>query len=248
MIQLHQFHVRSTVCDHAAHPEEHKRTPAKGYRRTKSHQRIHIRTAMEQTLESRNKEILVDQHHRDRQQHLCQRQTEMIMHKIRRQRPAPHVVAHRNIHKCQHKADRQNQPPLQLRRRRILKGILFGRKLGRLTLSGFGLSAFYLCRVTGIFYCLDNVSVPRITFHRQRIGKQRNDSRINSGNRTRSLFHTRLAGGTGHASDNVLLHKPLFSISSASSSVPPAHPGWHRCHCAHPGQRTPSGGMSAVPC
>ena len=85
---------------------------------------------LEQGFEAGDKERPVDDHHRQGEQHLCQRKAEMIVHQKSRQRPVQHVVAHRDIHQKDQKSDGQLEPAHQLRRLRVLERFLLSRQSG----------------------------------------------------------------------------------------------------------------------
>ena len=80
------------------HGEEHRRAVAKGRRCAQGYQRVHIRCTPEETLEAAYKKALVDDHHRCRQQQLNQSHSDMIFRHKAGQRPAPHGVAHGEVH------------------------------------------------------------------------------------------------------------------------------------------------------
>ena len=73
-------------------------------RRAQRHQRIHVRRTVPQALETADKEFLVDDHDDNGQKHLSQAHGHMIVIVEGGQRPAPHHMAHREVHQHQQKA------------------------------------------------------------------------------------------------------------------------------------------------
>ena len=130
MVEPHEVHVGGAAGDHPGHPVEDVDGPPEGDAGPERHEGVHVRRAVEQGFEAGDKERPVDDHHRQGEQHLCQRKAEMIVHQKSRQRPVQHVVAHRDIHQKDQKSDGQLEPAHQLRRLRVLERFLLSRQSG----------------------------------------------------------------------------------------------------------------------
>ena len=77
--------------------------------RTKRYQCVHVRCFMPETLETADKEFLVDDHDRNGKQELYQSHCDVISFKEFRQRPSPHHMAHGEIHERNQKKNGAQQ-------------------------------------------------------------------------------------------------------------------------------------------
>ena len=73
-------------------------------------ERVHIRRAVNESLEAADEESLVDDHDNDREQQLRQPHRGMTVRNRLRQRPAEHHVPHRDVHQRQQEHERGDEP------------------------------------------------------------------------------------------------------------------------------------------
>ena len=76
---------------------------------TERYERVHVRRSVKQAFESAYKELLVDDHDDNGQKHLQQAHRHVVVRHHCRERPAPHHMSHRKIHKYDQKYDRRDQ-------------------------------------------------------------------------------------------------------------------------------------------
>ena len=167
---------------------------------TEGYERIHVRRAMKQALETAYEEFLVDYHHGDCQKHLRKSHRNVIALIEFRQRPAPHHVPHRKIHEHQQKAQRPDQPLFQQRRFVILER-LFGFALRNLRLF-----ALDTCAVARFLNRGNDRFGRSVAAHAHRIRQKAYRAFRNARNLSHRLFHARAARRAAHAGDVVLLH------------------------------------------
>ena len=94
-----------TFCLRVGHSEEYADAIHKGGTRAKRYQRVHIRRTVQQSPETADKEFLIDDHHRHRQQKLHQSDSDRIAFQPRWQRQMSHHMPHRDNHQ-QHQKDK----------------------------------------------------------------------------------------------------------------------------------------------
>ena len=87
----------------AGHGEQGVGAPEKAGRGTQRHQCVHVGGTVEQALEAADEELLVDDHYDARQQQLDQTHGNVVAVEPVGERPAPHHVAHREIHQHRQK-------------------------------------------------------------------------------------------------------------------------------------------------
>ena len=171
VIQRHQIRVRRPVGCHPCHSEQDIQRPSEGDAGPQGDQRVHVGSEMEERPESGDKEIAVDEYDDERKQHLQNRQTDMIVHKERRYRPAPHIVSHRDIHKDHKEHQGKLQAPNESRRLTVLQGLLL-RSQPAAASTFFRRPRHRLCAVAGRLDRTDHRVVRRRTVHCHRIGQQ----------------------------------------------------------------------------
>ena len=106
-IEVHHIvHDRVHIAPHlrARHGKKSVGAVHKGRRRAQRHQRIHVGRTAPQALKPADKELLVDDHDNDRQKQLGQAHGHMIVVVESGQGPAPHHMAHGEVHQHQQKA------------------------------------------------------------------------------------------------------------------------------------------------
>ena len=206
MIQVHQFHVLCAARDHAAHFIEHKQTPAETDPRAQCHEGVHIRCAMSKRTKTAGKKLPVDYHDNQGNQHLCQRQGEMIVLEVGWERPVQHVMAHCDVHQNDQKPDRENQSPLQLRCFAVFQCIFFRRKGSAGSTLPSIIRALWRRTVACIFHSTDDFLCTGCSLHTHGIGQQTNAAGGNSRHFGNCLLHSGLACGTAHSGYDILFH------------------------------------------
>ena len=104
---------------------------------------------MDQPLEPVHEKLLVDDHYYGRQYHLHQTHRDVIAFKEGRERPAPHSVAHREVHEDYKKAKRPYEALLKDWSLSVLEGGLIGGKAAA-------------CRIMLSAVCLETRAVTRV--------------------------------------------------------------------------------------
>ena len=219
MIQRHQIHVGSSVRNQDRHPVKDVDGPAEGHARAECHKCIHVRRTVKQRLESGGEEVLVDDHHGCRQEHLCQCQSQMIVREECRERPSPHIVAHGDVHQDSEEEDGILQPPDQFRCRVILQGFLLRPESGACA-SFAALCAFLpeAGTVAGLLNRRDDSGAVRRSLDAHRIGQKRDRDRLHTRHLRNRLFNMSLAGRAAHSCYCILCHRRSF-LSAESASV-----------------------------
>ena len=165
---------------------------------------------MPQALETADEKFLIDYHHDGREQQLRQPHGDVIVRVKRGQRPAPHHVAHREIHQHYQKTERPEEPTLQLWRfmvfqLRLRVGWIHG---GFAALDGGAVSRF--------LHRGDDRVVGCRAFDAHRIGQQADGARRHAGHLGNGLLYARAARCAAHAGYVELLHffhAPCCAIS-----------------------------------
>ena len=119
------------------------------------------------------------------------------------QRPAPHHVAHGKIHQHQQKAQRGNEPPLEL------GGLVVGQcvQIGAGAAGGSSAGLFGAGAVPGLLHRLNDGRVRGGALHAHGVGQQAHRAAGNAGYFFNGLFHPGRAGRTAHAGYIELFHR-----------------------------------------
>ena len=144
---------------------------------TESNKSIHIRSFMKKPFEAAYKEFLVDDHYDSGKKKLGKTYGNAVFRKKFRKRPAPHGVAHGNIHQSRKKTERSNKAFFKNGGLLILKSIrlvlffsfFFGFK--RSAVAGFFHRGNYFFRFRGAFnahgICEKAYGAGSYAFHRR---------------------------------------------------------------------------------
>ena len=179
------------------------------------HQRVHVRRAVNQPFEAADKELLVDDHHGGGKQQLHQAHSDVIVSHERGKRPAPHHVAHGEVHQHDEEAERRDEPALERGRLVIGKRILA--KGGGA--AGGTRSALQRCAVAGVLNGLDDRLRARRALHAHGVGQQADRAGRHARHGGNRLFHPGAAGGAAHARDNILFQRnPSLLLKNVSAS------------------------------
>ena len=205
-VELHHIvHDQLVVAVHlcAGHGKQGVGAPHKAGHGAHGHQRVHVGGAVDQPLEAIDEELLVDHHHDARQQQLDKAHGNMVAVKPVGQRPAPHHVAHGKVHQYQQKAQRSNQPPLELgrlvvgQRVQVGAGGAGGGSTGRL---GAG-------TVTGFLHGLNDRRAGCGALYAHGVGQQAHRTAGHTRYLFYGLFHPGRAGRAAHTRYIVLFHR-----------------------------------------
>ena len=204
MIELHQIHVLCAPGDQPAHLIEHKKAPAEADRGAQRDQCVHIRSTVDQGAEAAGEKPAVDGHDGQCDQHLGQRQRQVVMFKISRQRPSPHIMSHGDVHQHRQEAHRQNQAALQLRCLPVLQRLfLRGEGPGSapvILLCGF----LRRCAVARVLHSADDLFPAGRSLHAHGVGQEAHAACRYTGHFGNCFFHPGLAGRTAHPCYDVL--------------------------------------------
>ena len=211
MVKRHQVHAGSPPGQQDRHLVEDADGPAKGNAGAQRHQGVHIGSPVEEGAESGCEEIPVDDHDDCREDHLCQGQADVVVDQKRRKRPAPHIMAHGDVHEGREKEDGELQSSEKLRGRAVFQGIL---------LPGELLAGPAFCRIRGAFLksgavaCFldrgDDIGACGSPLDSHRIRQKGYRDTAYSGNPGYRFLHMSLAGRAAHACDNVVFHRRSF--------------------------------------
>ena len=205
-VELHHImHDQLTVAVHlrAGHGEQGVGAPHKACHGTHGHQRVHVGRTVEEALEAVDEELLVDDHDDARQQQLHKAHGDVVAVEPAGQGPAPHHVAHGEVHQHQQKAQRRNEPPLEL------GGLVVGQRV-KVGAGGAGsrrARTLGAGTVTCILHGLDDLGRAGGALHAHGVGQQAHRAAGNAGHLAHGLFHPGGAGCAAHAGNVVLFHK-----------------------------------------
>ena len=227
-IEIHPIghHRRAVAPDlRRRHGEEGIGAVAKGGGGAQRHQRIHIGCAAPQALKAADEKPLIDDHDGRRQQQLGQAHGYMIVLIKGGQGPAPHHVPHGNIHQRQQKAQRPEQPVLQLRRLMIRQLFLLCRL--RLLRRRAALQGSAVAR---LLHRPDHRLRRGVALHAHGVGQKAHRAALHPRHLAHGLFHPGRAGCAAHARYTILLHASAsvhfisFCSVCTSSSITPSSP------------------------
>ncbi len=98
------------------HGEEGVSAPHEACHGAEGHQRVHVGCAVDEALEAVEEELLVDDHDDPGQQQLDKTHGDVVAVEPVGEGPAPHHVAHGEVHQNQQEAQRGDEAALELRR------------------------------------------------------------------------------------------------------------------------------------
>ena len=176
--------------------------------RAEGDQRIHIGRAVDHALDSGNEELLVDEHDDGGEDHLNEADGDRIVVEERRQRPAPHRMAHGHIHEHGEEAERGEEAASED------GGFPIGQRI--LGVFGFGLRGCALDgrAVSGSGDGGDDFLIGRRAFDAHGVGQQADRAGSNAFHLIHGLFDACGTGGAAHAGDVELFHTNLLSVIS----------------------------------
>ena len=238
-VELHHIvHDQLAVAVHlgAGHGKQRVGAPHKACHGAQRHQRVHVGRAVDEALEAVDEELLVDDHHDARQQQLDKAHGNMVAVKPVGQRPAPHHVAHGEVHQHQQKAHRCDQAALELGRLMVGQGVQIGIGAGSGRCAARSLGAG---TIACVLYGFDDVGTGSSALHAHGVGQQAHRAAGDAGHLAHGLFHPGRAGRAAHAGNIELFRKNslLYRVcagkghfmslgssqsSSSSFSSPPA--------------------------
>ena len=205
------------------HCEQRIDAPDKGCHGAEGDQRVHIGRAPPEAPEAADKKRLIDDHDDTGQQQLHQSHGHMIPVEPRRQRPAPHHMAHGEVHQHQQEANRRDQAFFQLRRFVIRQGFFpGGDTLRRFVRAGRAVARF--------LHGAEDALAGRRTLHGHGIGQQAHGTGGDARHLGNRFFHTGAARRAAHARYVVLFHcvSPISSVFARWQSVRRrSRPGLH---------------------
>ena len=205
----------------AGHGKEGVGAVHEGRRGTQSHQRVHIGGAAPQAPEAGDKEFLVDDHDGHGEQELGQAHGHMVAVKKGGQRPAPHHVAHGEVHQHQQEAQGRDETALERRGLPVPQGRPGLRRGGCPTVTpGRPLLGGAVARA---LHRSDDGLGGGGSLHSHGVGEQAHGAGGDAGDFGHGFFHPGAAGGAAHARYVVLFHTGHTpTISSVFAGWPPA--------------------------
>ena len=148
------------------HGKEGVSAPHKAGHGAQGHQRVHVGRAVEEALEAVDEELLVDDHDDAGQQQLDEAHGNVVA--IKPVGEGPHHVAHGEVHQHQQKAQRGDEPPLELGRLMVGQGVQIGAgAVGSVT--GRTLEAG---TVTGVLHGFEDGRLAGRALHAHGVGQQ----------------------------------------------------------------------------
>ena len=195
----------------------HQRIEAveEGGRGAERDQRVHVGRPVPEALETVDKELTVDEHDDDRQQHLHEPEVHTVREQVRH-RPAPHHVPHREVHEEQGQRHRPHEPAKEIRGLGVLQH-LFGVREGAVPRCFVRRAAQRRGAVPGVRHRFFDGGGARVALHRHGIGQERDRDRVDARHALHRLFHPRHTGGAAHSCHFVLFHRD--SLSSRNTGV-----------------------------
>ena len=251
---MHVGHDALQVAVHLSrrHGKQGVQAVAKGRRRSKGHQRIHIGRSVDQAFKSADKKLLVDHHDDSCQQKLGNPYRHVIFCQRRRKRPVPHHMSHRQIHQRNQETKRSNQPAPDLRRLRVLQKIIVcgsGRSPSPGTRAGDSACCpLHRGAVARRLHSGDDGRLVRRALHAHGIRKKTYGTGGHARHLRHGLFHSRAAGRAAHTCHIVLFHNLSSSIASASAAPSPARRWSRPFPPGYPLPRRSGYGWPAEPC
>ncbi len=189
----------------AGHGEEGVGAPHEACHGAEGHQRVHIGRAVDEALETADEELLVDDHDDACQQQLDKAHGNVVAVEPVRQGPAPHHMAHGEVHQYQQEAQRGDEPPFE-----------FGRLVvGQCIQVGAGISSLIRCvlgagTITGLLHRRDDGGRGGSALHAHRVGQKAHRAARDARHLLHGLFHPGRAGRAAHACDIILFHCDSF--------------------------------------
>ena len=181
------------------HGEQRIDAPAVGRCRAERDKRVHVRRAAQQALCSAYEKFLIDDHDDPGQQQLDKTHGDVVAVKPAWQRPAPHHMAHREIHQNEQKCDRGDQPLFKMRRLPVLQRTCVCRGRSLLPPPRRAVA----CVLNGF----DDGGGLRRALDAHRVCEQAHCAGRNARDLFDRLFHTCAASGAVHAGHGILLHE-----------------------------------------
>ena len=184
------------------HGKEGVSAPHKAGHGAQGHQRVHVGRAVEEALEAVEEELLVDDHDDAGQQQLDEAHGNVVAVKPVGEGPAPHHVSHGEVHQHQQKAQRGDEPPLELGRLMIGQGVQIGAgAVG--SVAGRTLEAG---TVTGVLHGFEDGRLAGRALHAHGVGQQAHRAAGHARYFLYGLFHPGRAGRAAHARNVILFH------------------------------------------
>ena len=181
------------------HGKQRVDAPPIGRRCAERDERVHVRRAAQQALCAAHEKFLIDDHDDPGQQQLDKAHGDVVAAKPAWQRPAPHHVAHREIHQNEQKCDRGDQPLFKMRRLPVLQRACVRRRSGLLPA--------HRRAVARVLDGFDDGGRLRRTLDAHRVCEQTHGAGCNARHLFDRLFHTGAASGAVHAGHGILLHE-----------------------------------------
>ena len=195
----------------AGHGEEGVGAVDKGRRGAQGHQRIHIGRTVPEALIAGDEKLLVDDHDDGCQQQLQKPHGHVVLREKSWNRPAPHHVAHGEIHQNRQKAHRPQQPPLEGWCLMVLERLL---RLG----GGRLCRALFRGTVAGLLHRLDNGLRRGSALHAHGVGQKAHGTGSHARHLGHSLFHPSAASRAAHTRDVILFHRAATSQFDTAST------------------------------
>ena len=169
---------------------------------------------MQEAGEAADEELFVDEQDDGGQDHLNEAHGHVVPFEPGRDGPAPHMVAHGEVHEDEQKAQGPQQPLLQHRRLPILQGLLLGGVVHLLCRALLGAA------VARRLHGRDDLLRGHVSLHAHGVGQEAHRTGGDSLHPVHGLFHPGAAGCAAHARHVVLLHIHSFSAVHAAFRCP----------------------------
>ena len=220
-VELHHIvHDQLAVAVHlgAGHGKQRVGAPHKACHGAQRHQRVHVGRAVDEALEAVDEELLVDDHHDARQQQLHKAHGDVVAVEPVRQGPAPHHVAHGEVHQHQQKAHRCDQAALELGRFMVGQGVQIGIGAGSGRCAARSLGAG---TIACVLYGFDDVGTGSSALHAHGVGQQAHRAAGDARHLAHGLFHPGRAGRAAHAGNIELFRKNslLYRVCAGKGKV-----------------------------
>ena len=210
-VELHHIvHDQLVAAVHlgAGHGEEGISAPHEACHGAEGHQRIHVGCAVDEALEAVDEELLVDDHDDARQQQLDKAHGDVVAVEPVGQGPAPHHVAHGEVHQHQQEAQRGDETALELRCLAVGQCIEAG--TGARSLTGRGI--LRACAVACLLHSREDGGRGGCAFHAHGVCQKAHRAARDPRHLLHGLFYPGRAGRAAHTRDIVLFHCGFLSL------------------------------------
>ena len=173
---------------------------------------------MEEAGEAADEKLLVDEQDDGGEDHLHEAHGHVVPLEPGGDGPAPHMMAHGEVHQDQQKAQRPQEPPLQHWRLPILQRLLLGGMVHLLR------RALLPAAVARRLHSLDDLLRGHVPLHAHGVGEQAHRAGGDPLDPVHGLLHPGAAGRAAHARHIVLLHIHSFSAARPPLVAPIVYP------------------------